>query len=172
MTSEQPCANYTRLGRGRFSRPWCGRPARTVAWDLPLTRHPNGHMQTSLGRTARHGRERVRSLKSQASANRSPASNASFPTVPNVPTVQSMGPCLMGRESSPQRRAAANRSSESKYRLTLGMHRGCAPSHSGARRHRGQSPRPRWGPRVNPPRQIPQNPLPAPAARQRCWLAR
>ncbi|MDQ0288042.1 hypothetical protein J3R75_000149 [Oligosphaera ethanolica] len=102
--SEQPCANYTRLGRGRFSRPWCGRPARTVAWDLPLTRHPNGHMQTSLGRTARHGRERVRSLKSQASANRSPESNASFPMVPNVPTVQSMGPCLMGRESSPQHR--------------------------------------------------------------------
>ena len=36
--------------------------------------------------------------------NRSPASNASFPMVPSVPTVQSMGPCLMSRESSPQHR--------------------------------------------------------------------
>ena len=36
---------------------------------------------------------------------RSQESNASFPRVPKVPTVQSMGPCLMSRESSPQRSA-------------------------------------------------------------------
>jgi hypothetical protein len=33
-----------------------------------------------------------------------PEANVSFPAVPSVPVVQSMGSCLMSRESSPQRR--------------------------------------------------------------------
>src|SRR5690606_174332 len=41
----------------------------------------------------------------------SPRGRASFPMVPKVPTVQAMRPCLMSRESSPQRRA--NRANQS-----------------------------------------------------------
>jgi hypothetical protein len=47
-------------------------------------------------------RLRRRLQESPASANPSPESNVSFPTVPGVPLVQSMGSCLMSRESSPR----------------------------------------------------------------------